>query len=349
MISYLILFGIFALIALFSLATLGKDQPMVIFISIAALLIVTAGFRDGTAFRDYSIYELMYTNYQKISLLAFEPTFILLSAIVKYVFFDKVIVLFVLYGIIGVSVKFCAIRQLSQFYYLSVLFYFSNYFLLHEMTQIRAGVAAGFLLLCIKPIYNRDFASFFFFNLLAFLFHYSAIIFLPFYFLLPKKMDSLVYVLLLIGTYLLHFVNIHATTIFYLIPAENLQFKLESYKNLVEFSLQEKLNVFKPLQVARIGLCLFLLWKKDLIFEQNKYAFILLKIYFIAVFAIPLFADIPTFAIRSSELLGVVEIIMLPMAIYAIKETKIVALATVALCFAFLCVNFFYTKLIVFK
>ena len=312
-------------------------------------MVITAGFRDGRADRDYENYEMLYSNYQQISVLLVEPTFVLLSSIVKNFFDNKVVFLFVLYAFLGVTVKFCAIKQLSQFCYLSILVYLSNYFLLHEMTQIRAGVAAGFLLFSIKPIYDRNLFKFLFFVIIAFCFHFSSIVFLPFYFLSSKRISVIFYVALLFITYILHFLNIHFTSLLYLIPADNLQFKLEANKKLIDNSLQAGVNVFNTLQVMRILFSFFFLWKRDLIIAKNKYFFILLKIYFFALCAMVIFSDIPTFAVRTSELLGVVEIILFPMIIYTIKEQKIAALFTIFLSLGLMCTALFYTKLLIFK
>ena len=93
------------------------------------------------------------------------------------------IYLFLLFAILGVSFKLIAIKQLTELWFLSLILYLSNFFILHEMTQIRAGVASAFLLLCVKPIYDRDLKRFLLFAVLGFLFHYSAIVILPLWFL----------------------------------------------------------------------------------------------------------------------------------------------------------------------
>ncbi len=346
---YLILFSLFFLISLTSIVFYKKEPSLIILISIGFLLILTAGLRGSRVDRDYENYEMLYSNYKQISILLVEPTFVLVSSIVKNLFQNNIVFLFLIYAFMGVTVKFCAIKQLSQFCYLSVLIYLSNYFLLHEMTQIRGGVAAGFLLFCIKPIYDRNLLKFLFFLTLALCFHYSSIVFLPFYFLSSKKINVLLYLSILIVTYVLHFLNIHFTSLFYLVPADNLQFKLEANKKLIENNLQEGVNVFNLLQVMRILFSFFFLWKRDLIQAENKYFIIMLKIYFFALCAMVIFSDIPTFAVRTSELLAVVEIILFPMIIYTIRERKVASIFTIMLSLGLFCTNLFYTKLLIFK
>lgn len=87
--------------------------------------------------------------------ISIEPTFEIISYLTN---FNERIVFFI-YAL-AVSIKFLAIRQISKFPFLSIFTYISLYFVLLEMTQIRAGVAIGIFLLSIKDIYNRNLINF---------------------------------------------------------------------------------------------------------------------------------------------------------------------------------------------
>jgi hypothetical protein len=177
------IFVIIAMIAIFPPNT--KLVYNLFFILCGILLMVIAAFRgDGDS--DYSGYIEMF-NRQDFFVV--EPTFTLISYIVRTFLGGNVIYLFIIYAILGVTIKLFAIKQLSELWFLSVVIYVSNFFILHEMTQIRAGVASAFLLLCVKPIYERNGKMFLLFTTIACLFHYSAIIILPLWFLTtnPKK------------------------------------------------------------------------------------------------------------------------------------------------------------------
>lgn len=63
------------------------------------------------------------------------------------------------------------------------------YFILHEMTQIRAGVAAAIFLLALEDIKNRNFKIYLIKTILAMMFHYSAIIMIFVYLFNPNKMN----------------------------------------------------------------------------------------------------------------------------------------------------------------
>ena len=60
-----------------------------------------------------------------------------------------------------------------------MMVYISNIFVLHDMIQIRAAVASGMLLLAVFYKVRSQFIPFIVTTIIAFLFHYSAILILP--------------------------------------------------------------------------------------------------------------------------------------------------------------------------
>lgn len=304
---------------------------------------ILAAFRDG-ADRDYLSYESAFIDPNQNSILFIEPSFLIISGLVKFCFQSNVIFLFGIYAFLGVSLKFFGIKQLSNLYFFSILIYLSNYFILHEMTQIRSGVATGILLISIKPMFNRNLLGFLLLVILAFFFHYSSILFLPFYLLSSEKINSFIYSFSLILTYLLHFLNIHFSSLLSLFHSEALSYKLDIYKH----NLLSEVHVLNPIQVFRVCLGLFLLWKKDLIIEHNKYFFLLLKIYFFGLCSLVAFADLSAFADRTSELFMVVEVILFPMIIYTIKESVFAFFLSISISLVWMCINLFYLQMLVF-
>ena len=127
------------------------------------------------------------------------------------------------------------LKSFPHLYFLSVLTYFSYFFLLHEMTQIRVGVASGIILLSVPDIYNRNAKAFAFKNILAILFHYSASVFLLFYFVDGKKINAKVYIGLILAAYLLHFAHVRLIDFLTLLPIEAFVSKIETYQKLAAF------------------------------------------------------------------------------------------------------------------
>lgn len=178
------------------------------FVLSGVLLFLIAGFRSDDVTNDYTGYVDYYNDVINHSFSRVEPSFIYIAEFVDLIFHD-VLFLFVIYAILGICFKYIAICTLSHYKLHSVFIYFCSFFLILEMTQIRAGVATGLVLLCIKPIRERKIFPFLFFSLLAFFFHFSALIILFFYFLNGDYINKKVYFALIPLGYFMYFFNIN--------------------------------------------------------------------------------------------------------------------------------------------
>lgn len=89
-----------------------------------------------------------------------------------------------IYGFIYLYTNYKAIWACSSNVYLSLVFFYSYFFLLHGVIQMRAGVASGFFFLSIIPLYNKKLISFILLSACACFFHVSSLLVLPLYFLI---------------------------------------------------------------------------------------------------------------------------------------------------------------------
>jgi EpsG family len=339
----LLYFLVFLLIAFFSLSKEGRLKK-ILFICTGILLFTIAAFRGNNNF-DYSGYVALYNKAALINTLRIEPTFILISFIVKHVF-NNVLFLFIIYAFLGVFLTFYAIKKLTAFYFLSVLIYFSNFFIFHEMTQIRVGVASALILLSLKPLLERNFKAFILIILLAFLFHYSSLIALPLYFLNGNKINIFIFAIIIPLSYLFYFLNIHFAYLIDLIPIPEINIKFQQYKFLSTLN-SSKVNVFSYLQLSRCLLAAIFLWKWELLQRNNKFGILLIKIYVIAISLLVLLADIPGLGARASELLLSVEIILIPCLMYVFKQKQLGILIITLIGFLFLYLILLYSRLII--
>lgn len=291
---------------------------------ICGFLILYAAFRDGDAVADYNVYLQYYENYTDVLV---EPSFVLISFFVHHIFAHPIFV-FIIYAILGVTLKFVAIKQLTQLWFLSILIYISYFFILHELTQIRVGVASGLVLLSIKPLYERNLKRFLVYAIIAVFFHFSAIIIFAFWFLNPFKINRFLYGLLIPIAYVVYFLKINLV---YVIPIPYIKEKMDIYQQLLE---TQQINVFNLLYLVKCVILYYLLYFLPQIQAYSKYAVILLKLYAISLFCFTFFAIIPVLGFRISELIGIVEIIVLPFIYYTIKPkeySKLIVLAVVLL------------------
>ncbi len=159
---------LYIFVALFTLAP-KLSSNKIVYASLYVLMLLLAILRPENAVNDYKSYLLLYKYISFLSTLEVEQSFLLVAKFVKSTF-NNPIFLFAIYAILGVGLKLLAIKRLSEFWILSLLIYIANFYLLHEMTQIRVGVAAGFMLLAAIPAYERKTARFLTYAFLAFLF-----------------------------------------------------------------------------------------------------------------------------------------------------------------------------------
>jgi hypothetical protein len=114
-----------------------------LFWTTALIFILIAGLRPIGLDRDSINYAELIQSTVDVNLLDKEPAFWIIKRFNDIFFFGNIHTFFLIFATLGVSIKFLAIKRLSKLPLLSLIAYLSLYFILHEMTQIRAGVAAG--------------------------------------------------------------------------------------------------------------------------------------------------------------------------------------------------------------
>jgi len=346
MVMVILLFLLYAPIAVTSFSYVNnfkgnREKYIVFFIGI--FLFLLSAFRDGALLPDYHTY----VNYYRISIKVIEPSFILISKLVKATF-DNVIFLFVIYALFGVYLKLKGILELSRLYLFSILIYVANFYLLHELVQIRASVATGLFLLSIKPLYKRDLKRFILFSTAAVCFHFSAIIIFPLWLLRKNKINVFFYGSIILFSYVLYFLHIDLVkTIISLIPIHYIQEKYLIYEKLQKEGVERTaIHVFNYVFLGKMLVFYIILFKNKLLVKNNPYSFLLLKIHAIAFVSYIVLAYKPTFATRVYEFYGVVEMITLPMLIYVIKPKIMAKAAVLLISLANILVSVFYSHLI---
>lgn len=325
-----------------SLSIFKSKNTKYIAVVVFVLLVALAGFR-GQVGRDYTLY-IKYFNaltsdnfdYFGNKFLFYEPSNYALPYLLKLIFGREYFIqlCFLLFAFLGVYYKMKAM-EMSNSFFLSILIYLTNFYLLHEMVQIRAGIASGIFLLSIKHIYNRNFGKFLLYILWACFFHYSSALYLFLYFLNPASLNKIWWIIVLSSFSILSLlgINIFDLTVLSFIP--KIQAYIELMKAGGDFVL---INVWTSFAfLINFLLTFFLLLKSSLLIDKNKYFIILLKINILSIIAYMSFASMPVFAARVSQLLGVVQIILFPIIVYAFKE-KIIPYTIIVL----ISLSFFY-------
>ncbi|EPK8021202.1 EpsG family protein [Providencia rettgeri] len=309
-----------------------KKESIFLFI-LATLLILAATLRPPGIDRDSLTYIDM-INRPIAELWFQEPTFILLVSINKYIFNNSYIIFFFSYALLGVSLKIIAISKIDKYKWFGVFTYLFLYFTLHDLTQIRAGVASGFFLLSIYYI-DKSKSKAFVFSLLSVIFHYSAILGFIIYCFSTKKINKLFYVILVIVSLLISILlsqDIIVTIASYL--PDFLSHKVNTYVYLLNNSGQwSEINQFNLYYLSLIYIFLVQLYftknvKSNEKFNNSKgYSdIVILKTMMLMIVSYYILVPIPVLAGRVSEFYGIVLICFIPQFLSNFRKNKYIIL-----------------------
>lgn len=313
---------------------------------IAFVLVLIAGFRKIGLDRDsisYSQFIIGASFNGFLSLFDKEPFFCLIIEASKLLFADPVRGTFVIFAILGVSLKLYAIKKISPFPVLSVLVYICFYFILHEMTQIRVGVATAIFLIAIPDIVNKNVRGFLLKTALATMFHYSSIIMVPLYFLNSKRYNQIFYILLPFIGILLSMSSIPSLLFSSVVPLLPgfIGYKINIYYDLLQMGKIDEIDMYNKYYLSLLGLYFFA------IVNINKFKdplnTIVIKIFCWMVFLIYFFSFMPVLFIRLSEFYGVVLLFFLPSLIIIVRQ-KLLTSALVASYSLLMLVNYLFIQ-----
>ncbi len=298
-------------------------SPTTIFlIIIGVVLILIAGFRPiGIDHDSLNYISILHVSLSEANFIDKEPSFWIINEINKFLFSGNVQTFFLIYAILGVTIKIIAIRRLSSSPPLSIYLYICLYFILLEMTQIRAGVATGIFLLAIPDIYNRNFKNYFLKTAIAMTFHYSAVIMLFLYFINSEKINKKIYYLLPILGLILSLVPTIMIDIFnllsFIFPAF-ISNKITIHLMHMDNGHNNKINIFNIFILSLTAFYYFFLFNLDKV--KSRLNILLIKLLAIQIFIFYAFSSIPVFAFRLSEFIGISMIIIIPNLILMFKH-----------------------------
>ena len=333
-------FFVFALVMLTSFFPIKvRGIRNFLLLAFTVWLFLLAGLRDDNVAADYSVY-MSFWNLRELQGIV-EVSFIWIRDFLKYKLDLQPIYLFVVYAVLGVSSKIYAISKTSAFPFLSVLIYISHYFILHELVQVRIGVAAGFFLIALYYKTRENLYYTLIFILIAFFFHYSAAVGLLILFINNKH--SKLYYFLIPAGYVFYFLN---SKLNISIPIPYVQQKLDTYQEMKKWGIGDEINVFNFVFLIRILILYFLFYKAKTISIKFTSVNLFIKVYAISLFSFLFLSDNPAFSFRIQEFLGVVEIMLIPLLGYAYRNKLFSKLIVVIIAIAFISIDVFYIKYI---
>ena len=319
--------GFFIIIIFFIVAILAMLEDYIgkfklpIYIAIGFILVLLAGLREVGLDPDSENYEYSYLNYASSSRLAesIEFSFLWLSSIFNLITHD-VHAIFLFYAFLGVTFKFIAFRQLSEFWFLPIVVYLSYHYELHEMMQIRTGVLSGLFLIALKYQADRKRTIAFLLIALGIFFHYSGLALLPMLFFSSNNMTlkkRMIWASAIPASYIFYYMGVEILMNF---DIPYIGTKLASYQAGTEMGIVEaNVNVFRPLHLLTMLLFAYLLYFHDTIIVHNKYFPLMMKMFVFCICSYVVFAFLPIVGQRLSLLFQTVTILLFTNIYYTIR------------------------------
>ncbi len=333
---YYIWFGLLLTLAV------GKSTTLFTrYLTVGLFLFLFAAMRGSDIDRDYLAYLNYYTDVIQSSFQNIEPSFVLISQLVDN-WLGNVIWLFVIYAALGISIKLFAINEIANFRILTLIVYYCNFYLIWEMTQIRAAVAGAIVLLAIIPLTQRKYVQYVVLCGVAALFHFTALIMFLVVLINSEKLNKTLYAALIPIGCLLWSLSIDFTDIALYVPIDLVSQKIVIYQDAAEIQA----NPFNYLYICRCIFAYFLLMHSSRLFRENRFFIVLLKFYFLGLFCHVALFVVPGVATRLSELFLIVEIFLIPMLIVFFKEKAFGYIIVCMISIAFLIVSIQNTDLL---
>lgn len=296
---------------------LKEIHKIVILAVLATLMVLLATTKSIEHTADGTIYEhIFYNNDEILTQLTTEPTFLWLSRLVLALG-GGLIWMFLIYALIAIPTKLKALYGMTPYIFTALIIYIPIYYELHDLIQIRAAAACAFLLLALNPLSNKRYWTATLLMIIAILFHYSSVVFIPFLFIGNRQLgynSRLVVACVIPVCFVIYLMG---KDLFSLIPSSILGGKLDYYqktseKGEWEMALLYK-NVYFMLKVAMMYLCLYFY---NHIVENNRLAPLLLNLFLASILSPMLFSTIPVIASRVSDMYGIIDCIVFTFALY---------------------------------
>lgn len=290
-----------------------KVENLYAYVLVGILLVVAATFRP-TFMPDYESYVETITS--NIGSERLEPSFYLLSFLGR-ISGTNPLGTFFLYALFGTGIMMYVVKRDSKFVWFSILLFISIYFILGEMIQIRQAVAISLVMFSIKYIYDKSLKKYLITTIAAVLFHYSAIIMLPLYYLSPTRNNPKPYI------YSIGICLIIGTMINFGVIVDLINVQLISDLYYIK-TAQQSIASLPPIYInirflIQIFICLFFWYYADKLNRYNKFSTIYLKLYSIGLCVFLLFYNVSDLADRLSTMFLIVEIMLIPMVINVVK------------------------------
>ena len=320
---YLYIFGFCYLLAIIMEESSAKTKLLVLQI-LCFVLAVLAGARDPYTWADAPVYYIGFTNYTN-DLFGFsfydepfgysEKGFYLLGVIIK-TFTNNGTTYFIVLSLISFFLLYRFLRRFCIFPLLGLSVYISRFMFARHYVQIRAGLAYLIVLFAIQYVKERNWKMYFGMVLIAYLFHRSAIIAVPLYFLGMVRFTKWHILMGLAVAFILGaFFQDQLKTI----VSDNAS-DLEIYSYTVGKEIQEAKGLRNPMIYYQTIILLAYTFGEKRLKHSSIYYYTIRDGYFISTFILVAFSMFLGLSGRTSSLFATLEIIIIPSFVHLFRK-----------------------------
>lgn len=289
-------------------------------------LTIWTGFREGWA--DEGVYAYAFITAPDIfsfssldQVNGYDENGFKLITIFLRTFSDSWVFYFLVMGGITIYLVYRGDKKLSPFPIMGMMVYIARFFLGRNMIQMRAALSYAIILLAVDYVYKRDWKRYFLIVFIAWEFHHSAVIAIPFYFLcnwfhFGKKFIyfglAAAFLFGIFGQGLAHqFIEDNATDL-------NISARYTDAGG--EKGMSQGLGITNPMIYFQSVLLICYTYLEKQLAPKFKYYYILRTGYFYSTLILIGFCSYLTLSGRTSSLFATFEIAIIPSMIYLIDR-----------------------------
>lgn len=345
MVTIVLLIALFCIIASLSFFDGVKDKYVIgIYVAAAIFMFGIAAFKPMGVDRDADVYLNYYYAFSSIDV---EPTFEIISSIARNIFGTPQFI-FVCYALLSVSIRSYGITRLTDLWLISLLIWLSNFYILQDLTQIRAAVATAIFTCSLICLQNRERGKYMVLIIIATFFHYSAMVYAFLVLLSNKPLGRIWKYVLIIFPIIGFAIAVLKIDLITYIPIPYIQERVELYESARDVVKSEMadINVFNIVYLIKIVMFYLLLWKEKVISQYVTNFPLFIKIFAFSIITFTMLSFLPVLAFRVSEMFGVIEVLIIPYLIYMVKPKACGKIIVVCYATIILFSNLLYNKLL---
>lgn len=316
----------------FTVASKSKKIPTLFLIVIGICMIITAVFRpEGMPDRNIYLDNLLSLSQDN------EIGYNYIEYITYNYLNKDFLILLLIMALLSIPIKLISIIEMSNLIWGSLLIYLSSKFILQDMIQMRAAVATGIFLYCCKFKLLSEWKKYFIGMGIGILFHWSALLMVPIWFLKTDKLKSWIYIMGIVISFICGYIGLYVTDSLNYVPIPAINILYQGY--LSTNDIQSEFNLFSIVILSKIALTILLLANSQKLRQKNIAFIFMIKVYAISFMIYALFSNVTVAAIRLSEFYQIVEVILLPILCLLFDNKTIGKLSVVGIASIYLIFN----------